>query len=91
MTIGNFDSFETPQHQFTPGAQRLRDNATLERLIRDQHAKSKSLAAICAAPVVILDSLGLIGEQSATAFPAYATKLGNQAQVWSAINSLICR
>ena len=37
-----------------PGAERLRDCATLEKLVRQQQEGGKHLAAICATPAVFL-------------------------------------
>jgi len=47
-----------------PGAERLRDCPELDAVLRAQAAACRPLAAICAAPVVALQSKGLLeGEE----------------------------
>jgi 4-methyl-5(b-hydroxyethyl)-thiazole monophosphate biosynthesis len=51
-----------------PGADHLRDNATLQTLIKRHAADNKYLAAICAAPKV-LAHLGLLENKRVTSYP----------------------
>jgi len=62
-----------------PGAERLRDSAPLEKIIKAQHEKGAWLAAVCAAPAVVLASHGVLdGSTQATCYPApaFTEKLG---------------
>lgn len=58
-----------------PGAEHLRDHATLTALLKAQHAAGKAYAAICAAPAVVLATHGLLEERMATAYPGFETQL----------------
>jgi len=64
-----------------PGAEHLRDSKPLLDILRKQQASNKPLAAICAAPQVVLDSQGLLQGRKATAHPAFSGKLANQESV----------
>ncbi|PID57349.1 DJ-1 family protein [candidate division KSB3 bacterium] len=64
-----------------PGAEHLRDSEDLIALLHEQQAKNKIYAAICAAPAVVLNHHGLIGEKQATAYPGYAESFSNQDAV----------
>jgi 4-methyl-5(b-hydroxyethyl)-thiazole monophosphate biosynthesis len=66
---------------FAPGAERLRDSPELNRLVQQQQASGRLLAAICATPAVFLEAKGLLAGRPATAHPAFADKLSNQAAV----------
>ena len=53
-----------------PGAQHLHDSAVLTDLLKKQAAKGKVVAAVCAAPAVILKPHGLLpAEGDVTCFP----------------------
>jgi 4-methyl-5(b-hydroxyethyl)-thiazole monophosphate biosynthesis len=58
-----------------PGAERLRDAAPLARLLREQAAQQRVIAAICAAPAVVLEPLGLLRGRRATCHPAFFARL----------------
>ncbi len=58
-----------------PGAERLRDCATLIAQLRAQAARGGLHGAICAAPGVVLAHHGLIGTRRATAYPGFETLL----------------
>eukprot|EP00899_Mesostigma_viride_P011288 jgi/Mesvir1/2015/Mv06197-RA.1 len=65
-----------------PGAEHLRDCATLASLLKSHVASTKPYAAICASPAVVLQSAGLLGANDrATAHPAFSPKLPNQSAV----------
>ncbi|KAA8499178.1 Protein DJ-1-like B [Porphyridium purpureum] len=53
-----------------PGAERLRDCATLKEMLLQQDSMNKRIAAICAAPAVILAPHGILKDRRATCFPA---------------------
>lgn len=52
-----------------PGAAHLRDNAVLTEMLKGQAAEGRIVAAICAAPAVVLASHGLTDEAATTCFP----------------------
>lgn len=54
-----------------PGAGHLRDTPALVQQLRAQDARGALLAAICAAPGVVLGTHGLIGTRHATAYPGF--------------------
>ena len=55
-----------------PGAERLAQNAVLDALLKRQSEEKKVIAAMCAAPAVVLLSKNLLAEASeATAHPAF--------------------
>lgn len=54
-----------------PGAEHLRDSEPLQGLLRRQNESKKTIAAICAAPAVVLASQGLLAGP-ATCYPAPA-------------------
>lgn len=64
-----------------PGAERLRDSAPLEALLRAQAGAGRLHAAICATPVVFLQPAGLLAGRAATAHPAFSDKLPDQGPV----------
>jgi 4-methyl-5(b-hydroxyethyl)-thiazole monophosphate biosynthesis len=64
-----------------PGAEHLRDSAELNQLITQQQQADGMYAAICATPAVFLEAKGMLQGKQATAHPAFADKLANQAAV----------
>lgn len=52
-----------------PGATHLRDSKDLKDLLLQQRNKGKFIAAICAAPAVVLQSHGLLEGKTATCYP----------------------
>lgn len=54
-----------------PGAQNLYDNKTVCKAVVDQAADGKRVAAICAAPAVVLGQLGLLEGKKATCYPGF--------------------
>ena len=64
-----------------PGALHLRDSQTLADLLKTQAAQGKLYAAICAAPVVVLQYHGLLKGKRATCFPSFAPDLDNPESV----------
>jgi len=64
-----------------PGAERLRDSAELNKILQEQQQSGGMYAAICATPAVFLEAKGMLDGKQATAHPAFADKLANQAAV----------
>lgn len=54
-----------------PGAKNLADNPHVCRLLTAQHKAGGKIAAICAAPAVVLAPLGIINEYEATCYPGF--------------------
>jgi 4-methyl-5(b-hydroxyethyl)-thiazole monophosphate biosynthesis len=53
-----------------PGSNNLRDDARVLKLLREQHAAGRFVAAICAAPIA-LEAAGLLKGKAATSYPGY--------------------
>jgi 4-methyl-5(b-hydroxyethyl)-thiazole monophosphate biosynthesis len=64
-----------------PGAEHLRDAAPLITLLKRQQRAGRLYAAICAAPVVVLQHHGLLAGRRATCHPAFAEALENDEAV----------
>lgn len=58
-----------------PGAEHLRDSADLVTLLKAQKAAGRLLAAICAAPAVVLHHHGLLKNVKATCYPSMQSQL----------------
>jgi 4-methyl-5(b-hydroxyethyl)-thiazole monophosphate biosynthesis len=59
-----------------PGSENLRNNAILKKMLERQiHLEKHYVAAVCAAPAVVLASHGLLALHEATAHPAHAAAL----------------
>jgi len=58
-----------------PGAEYLGKSTKLINLLRKQNRMHRTIAAICAAPVVVLERNGLIGGRNATCFPGMENEL----------------
>ena len=61
-----------------PGSDHLRDSKELTQLMKKQADTGKYYAAICAAPVVVLQHHGLLKGKKATVNPALADKMENR-------------
>lgn len=66
---GEFDAVVVPGG--TGGAERIAASDDAVRLIRSFLAEGKLVAAICAAPGVVLGAHGLIGDRAFTAYPGF--------------------
>ncbi|MFH1135051.1 MAG: DJ-1 family glyoxalase III [Pseudomonadota bacterium] len=55
-----------------PGAENLRDSAVLTSMIKDQAASGRLIAAVCAAPSVVLGTHGILAGKNATGYPGFA-------------------
>ena len=58
-----------------PGAANLRDNKTLTTLLHEQQQAQRWLAAICAAPAVVLAHHSLLDNVRATCYPSFFDQL----------------
>ena len=59
-----------------PGAQNLHDFAPLQGLLKRQaQSQEGRIAAICAAPAVVLGELGLLEGHEATCYPGFESKM----------------
>lgn len=72
----NFDLIALPGGM--PGASRLADCPALIELLDRQRQRRGAIAAICAAPAVILGRLGWLKGKTATSFPAFWQELTEQ-------------
>ncbi len=62
-----------------PGAEHLRDSELLVKMLVQQKQAGRLYAAICAAPAVVFQTHGLLGEKQATCHPFYQDQIPNQA------------
>ncbi len=58
-----------------PGAEYLRHCEPLGAMLRSQHARGALVAAICAAPALVLQPLGILDGRAATCHPAFVEQL----------------
>jgi len=58
-----------------PGATNLKNSDFLKQILLKQKEESKPYAAICAAPAVVLNALGLLKGKRATAYPKFQAEL----------------
>ena len=58
-----------------PGAEHLHDSKELEAMLKRQQREGRLYAAICAAPVVVLQCHGLLVGRDATCHPSFVEKL----------------
>jgi 4-methyl-5(b-hydroxyethyl)-thiazole monophosphate biosynthesis len=63
-----------------PGAAHLRDSEVLTKLLLQQNADNKWIAAICAAPVYVLQTHGILQGKAATCFPGEQNNLKDQSR-----------
>jgi protein deglycase len=61
-----------------PGAHHLRDCDVLIDMLKQQREKGGWIAAICAAPAVVFEHHGLLGNLKATCHPAFAHEIKNR-------------
>eukprot|EP00631_Chrysoreinhardia_giraudii_P000609 CAMPEP_0197422622 /NCGR_PEP_ID=MMETSP1170-20131217/17170_1 /TAXON_ID=54406 /ORGANISM="Sarcinochrysis sp, Strain CCMP770" /LENGTH=225 /DNA_ID=CAMNT_0042949973 /DNA_START=8 /DNA_END=688 /DNA_ORIENTATION=+ len=64
-----------------PGAANLAKSDDIQRIIRKQASSSNPLGAVCAAPAVVLEPLGVLDGRTATCYPApqFVQVLGEKA------------
>ncbi|KAG0583992.1 hypothetical protein KC19_3G178100 [Ceratodon purpureus] len=68
-----------------PGADRLKKSAELCKILNEQADEGRCYGAICAAPAVVLESIGLLQSKKATSHPAFSNKLSDQSVVESRV------
>ena len=61
-----------------PGAEHLRDNPSLQTLIKKQTAENRYLGAICAAPMALAKA-GLLQGRTATSYPGVLAALNDES------------
>ncbi len=59
-----------------PGAENLRDSAAVSALIQKMRKEDKIIAAICAAPGLVLSRQGVLDGKKATGYPGYEKEFG---------------
>jgi len=52
-----------------PGAENLAASEKVKKILLDTNSRGKIIAAICAAPTIVLTPLGLLDDKSATCYP----------------------
>lgn len=62
-----------------PGAEHLKDSAVLKQMLQHQYADGRWYAAICAAPAIVLEPLGLLRNCKATCHPNFKDRLSEPA------------
>jgi len=60
-----------------PGAKNISEDAAAKKIATKAHKKGNVVAAICAAPAVVLEPWGLLPEK-ATCYPSFAETLGSR-------------
>ena len=60
-----------------PGASNLYEHKELCQALLKQNEKGKKIAAICAAPAVVLAQLGILNSRQATCYPGFEQMLTN--------------
>jgi 4-methyl-5(b-hydroxyethyl)-thiazole monophosphate biosynthesis len=68
-------------HRHSPHADGSFVLQVLREILEKQRSAQKPIAAICAAPQVVLDAQGMLEGRRATAHPAFSGKLTNQESV----------
>lgn len=63
-----------------PGAKHLAESAAVSEFITNHWVKKKIIAAICAAPAVVLTPLNLFAGESVTCYPSFETLFGAEVQ-----------
>ncbi len=58
-----------------PGAAHLAESGMLCEMLKKHHENNRPLAAICAAPAVVLNPLGLLGKERVSCYPSFRAKL----------------
>lgn len=56
-----------------PGAEKLASSDKVKELLVKMHAQNKIIAAICASPALVLSSIGILDNKSATCYPSVQT------------------
>lgn len=71
-----------PEPDSTPPPQKhLSESHALVHMLKAQASANRLVAAICAAPEVVLHAKGILGDRRATAYPSFAEKLSNKKDI----------
>jgi len=90
-TDGLIQDFEASEYDLIvlpggmPGAEHLSKCKTLISMLRKQKESGKLYAAICASPVVVFETNGLLEGKKATAYPAFQPKLKDPSVIKSRV------
>lgn len=68
-----------------PGAEHLRESHELQQMLIRQQQEGRYIAAICASPAVVLQSIGILGNRQATCYPSFACQLENRDRASEAV------
>lgn len=60
-----------------PGSTNLHESHTLTGMLRKHHEHGGKIAAICAAPAVVLAPLGILADKEATCYPGFEKQCGD--------------
>lgn len=80
MVIGELDCSEAEWLILPggmPGSTNLHSSKELTSLLKKQHEIGGKIAAICAAPAVVLAPLGILDDKEATCYPGFEGQCGN--------------
>jgi 4-methyl-5(b-hydroxyethyl)-thiazole monophosphate biosynthesis len=66
-----------------PGAEHLRDDENLKRILLRQQSQGRLFGAICAAPAVVLETHGLLQGRAATCHPSFSQQLSDPSYAQS--------
>lgn len=68
-----------------PGATNLYNSSMVRQALKEQAAANKRIAAICAAPAVVLGQMGLLEGCNATCYPGFERMLGDGVRYTGAL------
>ena len=83
LRSATFDLIVVPGGQ--PGANNMRDDPVLTDMLRRQKTDGRWISSICASPVVVLKTHGIIEQEPATCYPGMEARLENKSEVASRV------
>jgi 4-methyl-5(b-hydroxyethyl)-thiazole monophosphate biosynthesis len=72
IDVSDFDAVILPGGM--PGSANLRENSRVISIVRDIHGRNGTVAALCAAPIVLAEA-GILKEKEVTCFPGFEKDL----------------
>jgi len=75
---GDYDAIICPGGM--PGAENIAASTKALELIKKHYRKDKLIAAICAAPAVVLSPLGILDNRKATCFPGFEERFSDSVR-----------
>ncbi len=78
LSSENFDGVVVPGGM--PGASNIAADADANRIISEMAKAKKLVAAICAAPAVVLNSAGVLSGKTATCYPGFEQKFASDVK-----------